>query len=106
MYTPSYTGQFKKDRKRAKKRNWDVAHLDLVIERLVAGATLDARYTAHTLSGNYAGHWECHIAPDFLLIWYYAEHDEIVRPDRLPLRSFPAATRQHPETPATGSYLE
>lgn len=78
MYTPSYTGQFKRDRKQAKKRSWDVAHLDRIIERLVAGETLEAHYKAHTLSGNYAGHWECHVEPDFLLIWYYAEGDEIV----------------------------
>lgn len=78
MLRASYTGQFKQDRKLAKKRGWDVAHLDSVITRLIAGQKLEGRYRAHTLRGNYVGHWECHVAPDFLLIWYYAEDDEIV----------------------------
>jgi mRNA interferase YafQ len=75
---PSFTGQFKKDRKRAAKRGRDVAHLDDVLRRLIADDTLEPRYRAHPLRGQYAGHWECHIEPDFLLIWYYAEGDEIV----------------------------
>lgn len=78
MPRASYTGQFKRDRKRAKKRGWDVAHLDKVVTRLIAAEELEARYRAHALRGDYAGHWECHVEPDFLLIWYYAADDEIV----------------------------
>jgi mRNA interferase YafQ len=76
--SPSFTGQFKKDRKRILKRGWDVAHLDKVLKRLIADENLEKRYNVHPLRGNYVGHWECHIEPDFLLIWYYAEGDEIV----------------------------
>ena len=68
----AFTGQFKRDRKRAISRNQDVEHLDRVIRRLAAGDTLEARYRVHPLRGNYVGHMECHIEPDFLLIWYYA----------------------------------
>jgi mRNA interferase YafQ len=78
VYTPSFTGQFKKDRKRAIKRGWNVDHLDRVLRRLIADETLEPKYRAHPLRGNYSGHWECHIEPDFLLIWYYAEGKEIV----------------------------
>ena len=73
---PVFTGQFKKDRKRATGRGWDVDHLDRVVRRLVAGEPLEATYRAHPLRGNYVGHPECHIEPDFLLIWYYGEGQE------------------------------
>lgn len=78
MRKPSFTGQFKRDRKRAKKRGRDVDHLDEVVKRLIADEMLEAKYKAHPLRGGYAGHWECHIEPDFLLIWYYSEDNEIV----------------------------
>lgn len=78
MYTPSFTGQFRKDRKRAIRRGWDVAHLDRLLKRLIAGETLEPKYRVHRLRGGYVGHWECHVEPDFLLIWYYAEGNEIV----------------------------
>lgn len=77
MYVPSFTRQFKQDRKRSIKRGLDVAHLDDIITRLVRGDTLDAQYRVHPLRGDYAGHMECHVGPDFLLIWYYAEGGEI-----------------------------
>ena len=69
---PAFTGQFKRDRKRAINRNQDVDHLDRVIRRLAAGEALEVRYRVHPLRGNFVGHWECHIEPDFLLVWYYA----------------------------------
>ena len=46
--------------------------------RLINGKALDAKYKAHTLSGNYDGYWECHIGPDFLLIWYYSGATDLV----------------------------
>jgi mRNA interferase YafQ len=49
-----------------------------LLERLITDETLEARYRVHPLRGDYTGHWECHIEPDFLLIWYYAEGNEIV----------------------------
>ena len=78
MLRSSYTGQFKEDRKRAGKGGRDVGHLDAVLARLVAEATLEPRCRVHLLRGTYAGHMERHIAPDLLLIWYYAPGDEAV----------------------------
>ncbi len=78
MFSASFTGQFKQDRKRARKRGWDVERLDQTIERLIAGETLEPRYHVHKLRGGYLGHWECHIAPDFLLIWYLPSVEELV----------------------------
>ncbi len=39
---------------------------------------LESRYACHPLRGEYAGHWECHIEPDFLLVWYVPNESEIV----------------------------
>ena len=39
---------------------------------------IETRYACHPLRGGYAGHWECHIEPDLLLIWYLSGDDEIV----------------------------
>lgn len=78
MRTPSFTGQFKKDRRLARKRGWDVDLLDGVLAQLIAEEPLPARYKAHPLRGDFAGHWECHLGPDFLLIWYYSGASDIV----------------------------
>ena len=78
MLRASFTGQFKQDRKRVKKRGADVAHLDRVIGRVLSGDALEPRYRVHPLRGSYAGHWECHVEPDLLLIWYRSGADEIV----------------------------
>lgn len=78
MLRPSFTGQFKQDRKRAGKRGWDVARLDIVIERLTAAEVLEPRFHVHKLRGGYVGHWECHVGPDFLVIWYRPSDAEIV----------------------------
>ena len=78
VLTPSFTGQFKQDRKRAAKRGWDIELLDRTIGRLIAQETLEPRHKVHMLRGGYAGHWECHLMPDFLLIWYYSGDADIV----------------------------
>ena len=52
MRTASFTGQFKKDRKRALKRGWDIGHLDRVMRRLIADEALESTYSAHQLSAD------------------------------------------------------
>lgn len=64
-----YTTQFKKDYKRIKKQNKDVAKLKIVIESLVKGKLLEPKYRDHQLFGNWEGHRDCHIEPDWLLIY-------------------------------------
>lgn len=71
------TGQFRKDYKRIKKRGYDMQLLEIVIEILLAGATLGERYRDHTLSGNYSGFRECHILPDWLLV-YAIDQDRLI----------------------------
>lgn len=63
------TGQFRKDYKRAKKRAYDMNLLEIVIDLLLKEQPLDERYRDHGLEGNYAGFRECHILPDWLLIY-------------------------------------
>ena len=64
-----WTGQFKKDYKLAMKRHLNIDLLDDVIRQIAAGEALDEKYRDHELGGNWKGHRECHIQPDWLLIY-------------------------------------
>lgn len=68
-YEVRFTGQFKKDLKLAKKQGKNTDELFAVIEKLSNGEALEAKYRDHSLSGNYKGCRECHIEPDWLLIY-------------------------------------
>lgn len=68
-YEVIFTTIFKKDYKLAKKRGYDMDLLKQVIEQLANGETLPEKYKDHALSGNYKGFRECHIKPDWLLIY-------------------------------------
>jgi len=63
------TTKFQKDLKRAQKRGYDIGLLTEVIRKLAAGEPLPAKNKDHPLSGDYAGCRECHITPDWLLIY-------------------------------------
>lgn len=69
MLTINYQTAFKKDYKRIKKRGYDLSLLFDVIEMLAQEKPLPPRYKDHALVGDYAGCRECHIAPDWLLIY-------------------------------------
>lgn len=68
-YEVRFTNQFKKDIKLAKKQGKDIDKLFDVIGILANGETLDEKYRDHDLSGNFRGCRECHIEPDWLLIY-------------------------------------
>ena len=70
-YEVKFTTQFKKDLKLAKKQNKDIEKLFAVVELLANGEKLDFKYKDHDLSGNYKGTRECHIEPDWLLVYEY-----------------------------------
>jgi mRNA interferase YafQ len=70
-----YTTQFKKDYKRLKKQNKDLSKLKIVIEKLVTGQLLETNYRDHQLSGNWKGHRDCHIEPDWILIYRINSED-------------------------------
>lgn len=63
------SNQFKKDLKLAKKRGYDLDKIKNVIAVLANGEDLDAKYRDHLLTGNYGGFRECHIQPDWLLVY-------------------------------------
>ena len=69
MLTLHTTGQFRKDEKLARKRGLDISLLKTVIQTLLEEKPLDPKYKDHSLVGNYAGFRECHILPDWLLIY-------------------------------------
>ena len=69
MYSVEYTKRFEKDVKRCVKRGLNIAKLQAAANLLAETGTLPIQYRPHKLTGNYAGCWECHIEPDWLLVW-------------------------------------
>ena len=65
-----YTTQFKKDYKLAKRRGLNIKLLQEIVNKLASGETLDDSYKDHALTGKWVGHRECHIQPDWLLIYH------------------------------------
>ena len=76
-YTVKYTTQFRKDYKLAIKRGLKIALLEQAIPLLAMGQALPAQNRDHALTGDWVGHRECHIQPDWLLI-YRIEEDVLV----------------------------
>lgn len=77
MLTIKYHTLFKKDYKRIKKRGYDISRLEKIVELLANEVPLPEQFKDHNLSGNYNGFRECHIAPDWLLI-YQVNNNELV----------------------------
>lgn len=69
MRIPSFTTQFQKDVKRVKKRGKDPEKLKQIMSRLIDEDILEDKYRDHALVGNYKGRRECHIEPDWLLVY-------------------------------------
>ena len=78
MLTIKYQSAFKKDYKRIKKRGYDTRLLEKVVNLLAEGQTLPQEYRDHALSGDYNGCRECHIAPDWILVYEVVEQDLIL----------------------------
>ena len=77
MYEIKPSNRFKRDLRLAKKRGYDLRLIEAVIEDLALGKILDEKYRDHVLSSNYQGLRECHITPDWLLI-YKIEDNELI----------------------------
>jgi len=75
MLTIKYQTAFKKDYKRIKKRGYDTRLLEKAIRLLAEGRKLPAEYKDHALIGDYSGCRECHIAPDWLLVYEVIEKE-------------------------------
>ena len=74
MYTVKFTTAYKKSYKLMNKRGLDISLLDNVVDRLRQGKQLDEKHHDHELSGKFAGFRECHVKPDWLLV-YLIEND-------------------------------
>ena len=70
--------KFRKDYKRCLKRNSDMNKLHGTIEALMQGKTLEPRYRDHSLRGEYKDCRECHIEPDWLLIYQLTETELVL----------------------------
>lgn len=76
-YTIEMSTKFKKDYKMIKKRGYDINLLKDVIDILADGQSLPEKYCDHLLNGNFAGLRECHILPDWLLV-YRIEKERLI----------------------------
>ena len=77
MYRIVSTGKFKKDLKTVIKRGYNMELLDEIVTKLSNGEKLPDKNKDHALRGNYTGKRECHITPDWLLI-YEIDGDELI----------------------------
>ena len=68
-YEVRFTTQFKSDLKLAKKQNKDLERLFAVVENLANDVPLDPKCRDHALTGNYISYRECHVEPDWLLVY-------------------------------------
>ena len=82
MRTFSRTSQFKKDVKRAGKRGKNLAKLKAVLDLLIDGKPLPPEQKDHPLRGDFVRSRDCHIEPDWILIYTLAENDTHVRFER------------------------
>ncbi len=71
------TTQFRKDLKRIRKRGYDLSKLDDVLQILLSEESLQEKYHDHDLTGDYKGFRECHIEPDWLLV-YAVDKEKII----------------------------
>lgn len=78
MKSVHYTTQFKKDLRKVIKRGKDKDKLVYVVDTIRHGTILPDKYRAHTLSGNWKGFRECHIEPDWLLIYDVTETEVLL----------------------------
>ena len=79
-YTIEITSRFKNDYKKIRKQNKDISKLIKVLETLAEGKKLDSKYKNHKLIDNniYKDYYECHIEPDWLLVYKYQDNELIL----------------------------
>ncbi|MCL2341779.1 MAG: type II toxin-antitoxin system YafQ family toxin [Firmicutes bacterium] len=68
-YTVIFENSFKRERKKMLKQHKDMSKLKTVVDMLANGQTLPPKYRGHNLTGNFIGCRECHIEPDWLLVY-------------------------------------
>jgi mRNA interferase YafQ len=69
MLKPVYLRSFEREMEKAKKRGLDMSKIKKIIEDLINEKPLAAKHKNHKLKGDFVGYWECHIEPDWLLVY-------------------------------------
>lgn len=78
MLTIRWSTCFKRDVKTAQKRGMDMRKFKIIADHLVEENSLPTKFKDHRLTGNWGGHRECHLGPDWLLIYRIDEDQEIL----------------------------
>ncbi len=78
MYRLEFTNQYLKDLKLARKRNFDEDKLNKLIGLIISEEEIPVRFKNHILKGNFKGFYECHITPDWLLIYSKQETIKLI----------------------------
>lgn len=78
MLRPDYTSQFKKDIKLCEKRIYNIELLKNIIVILLTEGLMPSKYREHLLLGNYSGYKECHILPNWLIIYKVIPRNRII----------------------------
>jgi mRNA interferase YafQ len=76
--TPVHTGQLLRDTRRAQRRGKDMSKLRDALSLLIAGVPLPANFKDHPLTGEWSGYRDCHIEPDWLLLYKIDGNDLIL----------------------------
>lgn len=69
MLTPIHHTVFEKEVEKAKKRKLNMSKLMIIMDKLINEKPLDPKHRNHRLKGEFDGYWECHIEPDWLLVY-------------------------------------
>jgi mRNA interferase YafQ len=72
------TNRFLRDLRLARRRGRNIAKMEAVIETLARGERLSPRHRPHRLQGEMQGLWECHVEPDWLLVWDEDEREIVL----------------------------
>ena len=78
MKTIKTTSRFLRDLKLARRRGKELAKMEAVIDALARGERLSSRHRAHRLQGEMQGLWECHVEPDWLMIWDESDREIVL----------------------------
>jgi mRNA interferase YafQ len=78
MKSVRFLGSIKKDLKRIKRRHYDTDKLAIIFDLLCASQPLTPAMRAHLLHGEWYGFWECHVAPDWLLIYKITDTEILI----------------------------
>ena len=77
-YTIRVTKRFIKDAELCKRRGYDMHIMHKAMQMLAENGTLPEQYRPHKLTGNYSGMWECHLRPDWLMVWKPNENEMVM----------------------------